>query len=349
MAKVVRNPDELRAGMVLASDLLDESGRRLLAGGTVLTPSNVRRIRVSLVNAPKVFIETKSEADQTPREERVARLITASCTLEETMLALHQGHKVDFEAVEQAVADIVLGEKAEIGIWELLESAFEQDRFLYEHGVAVAGIASVIARWRGLSSDEILAVSLAGYLHDIGFSEDPESMSRQLLLTEPDDRRVREHPTTGVDLVRRYGFLGSDVLRAIAEHHERNDGSGYPKGLQEDEISIYAHVVAVSDEFHRRTAVETVDGSCFLLRTLDGLYRLAPTKLETISVKALLDSLLPFFRGREVVLSTGERAKIVYIEPDSPCQPIVATAQGPVDLKQESGITIKHILPQQTR
>lgn len=344
MAKVVRNADELRAGMVLAGDLIDESGRRLLAAGTVLTPSNVRRIRVTLVNASHVFVETKSEADRTPREERVARLITASCALEETMLVLQQGGTVDLDSVEQAVADIVLSEQAEVGVWELLESAFEHDRFLYDHGVAVAGIASVIARWRGLSSDEILSVSLAGYLHDIGFSEDPAAVSRQLLMDEPDDPRVREHPTVGVKLLRSCGFPDEDVLRAIAEHHERNDGSGYPNGLQEDEISVYAHVLAVSDEFHRRTAADTDQGNCFLLRILDELNQLTPNQLETISMKALLDSLLPYYRGREVILSNEERAKIVYIEPSAPCQPIVATVNGPVDLQQETDLSIRHIV-----
>ena len=121
------------------------------------------------------------------------------------------------------------------------------------HSRAVERYAEAIARSMELSDARIEEISLAGLLHDIGtigLSETVLSKSGQL--TDEEWAEIRRHPEVGARI------LSTADLDAISEwvlaHHERIDGGGYPRGLQDGEIPIEAQIVAVADAYAAMTA-----------------------------------------------------------------------------------------------
>ena len=121
------------------------------------------------------------------------------------------------------------------------------------HSRAVERFAESIARSMGLPDAHVEEISLAGLLHDIGTIGLPESvLAKTGKLTEDEWHEIRRHPEVGARI------LSTADLDSVSEwvyaHHERVDGTGYPRGLKDGEIPLEAQIVAVADAYAAMTA-----------------------------------------------------------------------------------------------
>lgn len=162
-------------------------------------------------------------------------------------------------AVVQRTAELEREKEASrtltIRVAEALINAMEaKDVFLRGHSLRVGSTAAEIANELGLDDELIEQVRLAGQLQDLGKIGIREAvLNKEGVLTAEEREHVREHVRIGMDILAPLTHLG-DVLRFVHEHHERLDGSGYPRGLRGDEISIGGRILAVSDEFDALTS-----------------------------------------------------------------------------------------------
>ena len=117
------------------------------------------------------------------------------------------------------------------------------------HSERVMHIASNIAKEMGLSEDAVEQIRLGGLLHDIGKIGVIEALlEKPEILTEDEFPPLRLHPEKGVAILAPIEQL-EGVLPAILYHHERYDGTGYPKGLKGEDIPLEARIVTVADSF----------------------------------------------------------------------------------------------------
>lgn len=129
-----------------------------------------------------------------------------------------------------------------------------RDRYTEGHTERVGKIAELIAVEMGLPAEEAELVRLAGVLHDIG----KIGFSDRLFLPHegknPEDvvREITRHPATGAEILKDLDFLGP-AISYIHCHHERPDGRGYPRHLQEPEIPLGAKIIAVADAYDAMT------------------------------------------------------------------------------------------------
>lgn len=131
---------------------------------------------------------------------------------------------------------------------ELLAGVTElRDPYTMGHQRRVAHLAGALARELGLGEEKVREVVRAGLVHDIGKIQIPaEFLSKPGKLGEKEFAIIREHPNTGGDLLK--GIELPWPLSAIVlQHHERMDGSGYPRGLKGEDILPAARVIAVAD------------------------------------------------------------------------------------------------------
>lgn len=115
------------------------------------------------------------------------------------------------------------------------------------HQRRVADLAVAIAGDINMPPDRVEAIRIAGLIHDIGKIAVPsEILNKPGRLDEEETRFIREHPNTGFEILRNLdGF--ETIARIIHQHHERIDGSGYPRGLLGTEILLEARILAVAD------------------------------------------------------------------------------------------------------
>ncbi|MEE8369230.1 MAG: diguanylate cyclase, partial [Dehalococcoidia bacterium] len=129
---------------------------------------------------------------------------------------------------------------------EVLSAALEvRDKMTHRHAKRVARLSATLAREMGLNEEDVLTIEYAAALHDIGKIGVPdEILGKPAALDGPEWESMRSHSKLGYEILK-----GVDILSAAAEivyaHHERFDGSGYPRGLRGEEIALGARLFMV--------------------------------------------------------------------------------------------------------
>jgi len=134
-------------------------------------------------------------------------------------------------------------------IGALVKTEEAKDLYTKGHSERVTRIAVDIAEEIGLSDSKKNVISRAGILHDIGKIGLSDSILNKIdRLTDEEISIIRKHPEDGASIIEPLKFLSSEK-DVIMQHHERYDGTGYPRGLKGEEINFEAMIIAVADAF----------------------------------------------------------------------------------------------------
>lgn len=129
-----------------------------------------------------------------------------------------------------------------------------KDPYTQGHSQRVSDFSVEVARQMQLSPELIHRVRIGSLLHDVGKIGIPDQiLSKPGRLTEDEFRVIRQHAAIGAGIMGQVKTLHAE-LPALAEHHERLDGSGYPKGLRGEQVSLMGRIVAVADVFDAMTS-----------------------------------------------------------------------------------------------
>jgi putative nucleotidyltransferase with HDIG domain len=133
---------------------------------------------------------------------------------------------------------------------DLLSQLDQSDVLTAEHSRAVSSWCSRLAKRMGSSKEQIVHLSRAGLIHDIGKITTPlEILTAPRVLTDEEFAVMRRHSEAGAMIVREIPLI-ANLTPAVLSHHERFDGSGYPERLKSEAIPHVARIVAVADAFN---------------------------------------------------------------------------------------------------
>ncbi|HQT25370.1 MAG TPA: HD domain-containing phosphohydrolase [Burkholderiales bacterium] len=119
---------------------------------------------------------------------------------------------------------------------------------LFRHSLFVAMVCCYIGERMGLRERQLERMATAGLLHDIGIMHvDPRLLERSHKMNDAERHHLYAHPLTAWMILNEYAEYSTDVLDAVLQHHERLDGSGYPRGLKEGDIGLPGQILAVSE------------------------------------------------------------------------------------------------------
>lgn len=174
-----------------------------------------------------------------------------------------------------------------------LTVAREEQPELLTHSLISLIIAIYIASQAGLSQDETVIAASAALFHDIGLLHiDPALLASGHHLSEAERKHLYAHPVIGHLLLSRFSEYPKAVSTAIYEHHERNDGSGYPRGLTRDQLSLTGRILALAEIISSRFDAE---GHCQACQQLDFILKMNTSRVDPELV-ALFNPLLNSFR-----------------------------------------------------
>nr|HET7859185.1 HD domain-containing phosphohydrolase [Caldimonas sp.] len=165
-----------------------------------------------------------------------------------------------------------------------LTLARETRRPLYDHGILMALLCAHLVRESGGSSAELRDAATAGLLHDLGMLHiAPELLDSEERLSGDELKPVWAHPLTSSMLVDRFAEYPKEIVRAIVEHHERLDGSGYPRGLAGDAIGALGRVLGIAE-----VVTAMFDGERrFPEQRVSLLLRINPRRYDAVHVAAI--------------------------------------------------------------
>ena len=183
----------------------------------------------------------------TPRRVASDGALKAVAALAEMMLAAESGARISPDTLEVAgIAILDAVAKTDIQTW--LEVVWGYDQVTYQHSLLVAGLAAFLSLKLGFSALDRQHLTEAALLHDIGKARVPlEILNKPGPLTDAEMAVMRTHAPVGFDLLAKQGGFGGELLSVVRHHHEYLDGTGYPDGLQANEIIDLVRLTTICD------------------------------------------------------------------------------------------------------
>jgi HD-GYP domain-containing protein (c-di-GMP phosphodiesterase class II) len=182
--------------------------------------------------------------------------------------------------------------RAEADMCELIctisKAMEERSPLLRGHSERVAEYSAAIAREMRLDEHKVERIRLAGMIHDFGMVGIGEaSVKKSRLITVKDFEILRAHPVRGASILRSIESM-QDLIPAVELHHESLDGTGYPYGLEADDIPLEARIVAVADTFDTLTCSDPIRAGMSPEEAIDILYDLSGQRLDSNVVAAFI-------------------------------------------------------------
>ena len=195
--------------------------------------------------------------------------------------------------------------------------------FIVTHSMRSTVLAIAIGLQLHMSLSKLVELGASCMLHEIGMLRLPPQLylsNKQLSPAERDE--ISKHPLIGFEIAKTLQFPVA-VQFAIFEHHERENGTGYPRGLTGDKISLYAKIIAVVCSFESIIAPRQYKTERSTFAAMVEMLKNENRQYDETVIKALLYSISLFPIGTYVYLSNGETAQVIDVNPDNPKNPIV--------------------------
>jgi HD-GYP domain-containing protein (c-di-GMP phosphodiesterase class II) len=215
----------------------------------------------------------------------------------------------------------------------------------YQHSINTSLFCGIFGKWAELDAKDLELLCLGGLVHDIGKLLIPqEIVQKKGSLTEEEYKLIQTHPVKGYELLKNKQIDDSIAILTLS-HHERYDGSGYPFGLKGNRLTKSTMLLAISDVYEALTAKRCYKQAVCPFEALrifekDGLQKFGPDFLVSI-----LKNIAEIYINNDVLLSNGEKGKIVFINQNAFSRPIVSLGENIFkDLSKEKDLYILELL-----
>lgn len=217
------------------------------------------------------------------------------------------GAEIDGGKVKQAVngcVDSIL-RNPDASVWMTRIQA--KHEATAQHSMNVAALSIVMAKSMGMTTREMEDVGVCGMLHDVGkTSISTEVLEKAGPLTPEELAEMRKHTRYGRDILVSTKSVMSGAADVAHAHHERPDGTGYPRRLDDDSIPLYAKIVAIAEAYDTMTINQPYREACSPSDALQELYALRGKQFDEDLVIRFIDAVGIFPPGSIVEMLNGE-------------------------------------------
>lgn len=337
--------ENLKPGMQLARTLYSDDGRVLLHCRAVLTKAIIKRIAdlqysYLYIRDPDDPVEEEEFLDPI-KEETKAK---ATALVKETMTGLEKSNTANVGQLKTVVAEMVDQILADRQTVYNMMDIRTYDDYTFAHSVNVGILSLLTGSALGYNREDLEALGMGAILHDIGkILIPPEILKKPSRLDPGEYEKMKEHSERGYQLLkdRNVSYLAAHMAY---EHHEREDGSGYPRGLTAARIHRFAKIVAVVDVFDAMTANRIYRKGLPAHLALREIQDSAVTKFDKTVVDCFMKIVAPYPVGSVVRLSNGEIATVIKVTRNQ-CL-VKVHGSGPVlihDLYQNTGLMVEEV------
>lgn len=342
---------DLINGDRLNNDTFNHFGLHVLSKGTIVYSQEISRLfqhRIDYVDIDERNEETKARMLEStvnpkwlpkvqPLYENAVKNIESFFTK-----AFNQG-KVDKDEVTSTIQPLLNNLQLERDVVSMLLLLNTNDDYTYQHSVQVGMLSYYLATWVGYSNEEAVHIGKAGFLHDIGKCRiQANVLNKPGKLTDDEYEEVKEHTLYGHEIISN-SFDEPYIAIGALQHHERNDGSGYPNGLTGDEIHPISKIIAVVDIYSAMISQRVYQQKRDLLFVLKELYRLSFKELDPFTTQTFIKHMIPNFIGKRVELVSGETGIIIMTHPTEFFRPLIQIDAQFIDMSIEREYEIKHV------
>ncbi len=338
---------DLKPGDILQADTFSDKGLHVLKKQTELGTIEIAKLFQHGVDYVDVESHTTTDNLSTRNQESLAKakphLANAIDGFENIFLEAISTGKINSSVVDDIFHPLVDQLSDQTDVVSLLLTNDFNDDYTYQHSMQVGMLSYYIANWLGYSKKDSYAVGKAGYLQDIGKCRIPrELLNKPAKLTQEEFEEMKLHTTYGYEIIRNSSMDEVSALVAL-QHHERDDGSGYPLRLHVHNIHPFSQITAVADVFSAMTTNRVYQSKQELLTVLREIYSLSFGKLNAKPTQVFIRHMLPNFIGKKVLLSDGQLGTIVMTNPIDSFRPLIQIDSIFLDLSTERKLSIEKL------
>ena len=274
---------------------------------------------------PRPVAATREEAHSLARELGTASRVHREATgvLEQVLDDARLGCGIDSERTRKVVRELTESLVREPSALLCLTQLKCASRYAAQHSVNVCIFTLVFARHLGLPKEVLHDIGLGALLLDVGKVKVPkEILDKPGKLTPAEFALVKRHTLYGRRMLEQAG-MGEVVLEIVSDHHERVDGSGYPRGLKGREIGLYARIVGLVDVYDAVTSARVYGGAVSSLEAMRMLYEWRYQQFDHRLVEKFIQCLGVYPAGSLVEMDSGEVAVVVQVNAGHRTRPVV--------------------------
>jgi len=251
MVQMSLRTERLIPGMQVAQSVVSFTGQVLLEGGMDLTPQYIKDLTKWGVSSVDVVIPRRSDNLRryfSPLYQETIELIAEAF---ERVRIFEEVPIATFKELAENYIELMLDM---VGVIDNLSRVRAHNEYTFNHSLNVAIICGLIGKWLGYTGQNLKDLILTGLLHDIGKAIVPlEILNKPGKLTVDEMDVVKRHPSQGYNLLRKQNDIRDEIKMGILQHHERQDGSGYPQGLTREKICDFGSIVSIADMYDAMT------------------------------------------------------------------------------------------------
>lgn len=345
--------EDLKPGMVLKSDFINERGSLFLAEGTTLTIHMIKRILELKISYVSVVLD--SDVKEVPHPHKTTYEIktenflkaynNSNIVVRELFESVQSGRRLDLDGIRETVGVFIELIYDDENIVPKLQRIHMSDEYTFYHSINVSLLSMLIGKWLKMPVKELRKLGYTGVFHDIGKCKVPgEVLNKPDNLDEKEWNIMKKHPVYGYNILKKNNVISKDVLMGILMHHERQDGSGYPLELKGGAIHTYGKIVAVADIFDAMMSDRVYRKKRPPFQVAEYIADRSFDSLDPYISRAFLKGISEFFVGNMVRLNDGRVGKVVYIYPNQPTKPVVLAEGEFLDFSKKSDVTVVEIL-----
>jgi len=195
--------------------------------------------------------------------------------------------------------------------------------FLVSHSMRSTIYAITIGMQLRLALSNLIELGVACILHEIGMIRlPPQLYMTDRALNSSEKKLLFTHPILSYNILQEFKFP-LKICLAVLEHHEKENGTGYPSHLSSEKISVYAKIISVACSYEAITAPRHYKDAQSSYEAMIEMLKNNGKQYDENVIKALLYSISLFPIGGFVYLSNGKVGQVVDVNPDNPKNPIV--------------------------
>lgn len=328
-------------GKRLKRELVNDAGLVFIPKHTILLPKHISYMET---HGMKV-----SEDDVEPVPHKVqaseALVVHATEEIRDVFHRMRTNEKIPMDDVTESIIPAIHHASDFPDLYSVLSGLHAKDDYTYRHNIGVGVIATMIGKWLRLDKDELAVLTTAATLHDLGkvrISDD--ILNKPGKFSDDEYDIMKRHTVYGYELIKQTADIDPRIGLVALQHHEREDGRGYPHGIKGEDIQFFSKIVGVADIFHAMTSERVYKKAMPFYQVMQQMVEEGFGKLDPAICNLFVRRMMEMAIGGEVLLSNGETGKIVIVHSENPINPAVIVGDRYYDLRQHAELHIERLV-----
>lgn len=322
---------DLVEGQVLAKNILSDNGQILLSKRVTLTSSLIRRLND--INIPYVYIEDSRTDDIAIKDivsEETRR--KALSKVHSTLTTLFNEQKSRSKLTNPTLAkefnllfeDIIRDLQQNKSVMHSMVSIHTKDDYLYHHSVNVGILSVALGMALGYNHNDLKELGIGAILHDVGKTKIPmKILCKPDRLTPEEFAIMQKHSEYGFEILKNQPGISLRTAHIAFQHHERYNGSGYPRQIHSDEQHEFARIVSIADVYDALTSNRVYRNSYLPHEAFEMILGGGDYHFDHKIIQKFVQSIAVYPLGITVRLNTGQIGVVSKIDPSYPQRPTV--------------------------